>query len=350
MLDRNKTALTHRVTATAARYLTDLGFCAVVGEVSVGTKRVADLAGYWSPSRSDVHRLFRGPALIQAEEVYVDSRDRVLTMVAEVKTTRADFLADVAKWSEPLAEIRFLAFPKGVVESAEIPDGWFAIQTTDDVSNIGYVYRQRGRYTPMPTEASLSLVAQIAHRCDARTRCRALDDYDKQARADRHESTKQFRAAQLLHGLAKWLRADSPRGLLGTEESLRDVVRYMGIKEIPRYCDEAIEYFEDLRCELASVRNVVSTGRKGKAEALATCRAIVAALQAAAAFPDDDAADAREERAFEALIVLALRMQHEEGDVQNLPELNEKERAALDSLGPDFIDRLLAAKELHDGT
>lgn len=49
----------------------------------------------------------------------------------------------------------------------------------------------------------------------------------------------------------------------------------------------------------------------------------------------------REERAIDALIVSQLRA-CDETDPNHLPELTDEEREALDSLGPDFVDKLLA--------
>ena len=50
----------------------------------------------------------------------------------------------------------------------------------------------------------------------------------------------------------------------------------------------------------------------------------------------------REERAFEALIVKTLRqIDYEDVDIDSLPELNDKEKRALEKLGPDFIENLL---------
>ena len=51
----------------------------------------------------------------------------------------------------------------------------------------------------------------------------------------------------------------------------------------------------------------------------------------------------REERALDALIVSQLRA-CDETDVNHLPELSDEERNALDSLGADFIDKLLAGE------
>lgn len=51
----------------------------------------------------------------------------------------------------------------------------------------------------------------------------------------------------------------------------------------------------------------------------------------------------RENRAFDALIVSVLRMSGAEDDIDPslLPELTEEEKAAVDSLGDDFVEKLL---------
>jgi hypothetical protein len=49
----------------------------------------------------------------------------------------------------------------------------------------------------------------------------------------------------------------------------------------------------------------------------------------------------REQRALDALIVSQLRA-CDETDMNHLPELTDEEREALDSLGLDFVDTLLA--------
>jgi len=50
----------------------------------------------------------------------------------------------------------------------------------------------------------------------------------------------------------------------------------------------------------------------------------------------------REERAIDALLVSQLRSNRE--CVESLPELTEIEKEALNSLGDDFVDRLLAGE------
>jgi RecA-family ATPase len=53
---------------------------------------------------------------------------------------------------------------------------------------------------------------------------------------------------------------------------------------------------------------------------------------------------AREERALDALLISALRREQADVDVdpKRLPELSDEEKAAMRSLGNDFIDKLLA--------
>jgi hypothetical protein len=52
----------------------------------------------------------------------------------------------------------------------------------------------------------------------------------------------------------------------------------------------------------------------------------------------------REERALDALLISALRREEAEVDIDpsRLPKLTDEERAAMESLGDDFIDRILA--------
>lgn len=53
----------------------------------------------------------------------------------------------------------------------------------------------------------------------------------------------------------------------------------------------------------------------------------------------------REERAFEALFVSSMRrVDNEDVDIDRIRESSEKEKAALDLLGPDFIDEVIAGK------
>jgi len=139
-LDRNKTALTHRVTATASAYLYALGCKPVETEVFIRRKWVADVASYWYPTHTEfkklrLERLARhiiAPDISRANwkdwwpRVYGDGP---FTVLVEVKTTRGDYTKDKRKWNTEAkpAHFCFLAYPKGMVE--EVPKGWYGLET-----------------------------------------------------------------------------------------------------------------------------------------------------------------------------------------------------------------------------
>lgn len=56
----------------------------------------------------------------------------------------------------------------------------------------------------------------------------------------------------------------------------------------------------------------------------------------------DKSKQERDQRALDALFVSQLRRHESSDEVEHLPRLTPEERAGLDSLGPDFIDRLVA--------
>lgn len=63
----------------------------------------------------------------------------------------------------------------------------------------------------------------------------------------------------------------------------------------------------------------------------------------------DKSKQERDQRALDALFVSQLR-RHErsdEVDIEHLPKLTKEDKEALDSLGPDFVGRLLAGR-LHE--
>src|SRR4030043_963800 len=98
-LDRNKTDLTHRVTALAAAYLTTRGFHPVETEVFVERGWIADLAGYCYPVESELKKLhlIGGRSIIPEidyAEKYFFSYGSLLTAIVEVKTSRSDFTSD----------------------------------------------------------------------------------------------------------------------------------------------------------------------------------------------------------------------------------------------------------------
>ena len=64
----------------------------------------------------------------------------------------------------------------------------------------------------------------------------------------------------------------------------------------------------------------------------------------------EDAREKQEERALEALVAsqLSAHCESEQVDADDLPELNEEELAAMNSLGGDFVTRLIAAYDNNE--
>lgn len=253
-LDQNKTALTHRVTAVAAAYLDGLGCKPVETEVSVQAYGVADVATFWYPSSTGGRRFHlpqRVRALLGIEDM--DDRDLVprlvghgpLTVLVEVKTTKADFVREHRrKWGSPApAHICFLAFPAGMITKDEIPAGWYGLETSREGNTLRKVHWRPGRVHPQHLGLTLDFVAEVAIRRDHRTRHTATKAWIRAYRAMDRDRKSRYSAAHLLDGLASWIQG---RGWK-PERPLADLLPELGIKKCPRYAAKAVEFFQSLR-------------------------------------------------------------------------------------------------------
>ena len=249
--DRNKTALTHRVTAVAAACLDGMGCKPVETEVEIAPGWIADVASYWYPTRTEakrfgLHKIKLPTLLIDQGHDDLDMRLRLwcagpLTVAAEVKTAAGDFRGD-AKWTRlPPANICILAFPHGVVE--KVPKGWYGLETSASGDKVLRWHRTDGEIHPQHPGASLDFIAQVGIRRDHRSRYRAMKDWAKAYRAEDAEKKKRYSAERLLEGLARWLQRTGYR----CDRPLHEVLPGLGVKKVPDYLGEVIEYFESLR-------------------------------------------------------------------------------------------------------
>ena len=252
-LDKNKTALTHRVTAIAAAYLDGIGCKPVETEVPVQGGWVADVASYWYPTMTEAKRLqidrrareILGVApgtdvLDLLPRVYGDGP---FTVLVEVKTTASDYKRDARKW-EPgrwPAHICFLAFPAGVVD--KLPEGWYGLETSKSGSKLLKVHRAFSNPHPQHSGLVIDFVAAVGIRRDHRTRDAAMQAFERASRIEDRQREVRYSAERLLEGLAAWIQ----RKHWKSEFRLRDVLRKLGIKKVPKYCDKAVEFFESLR-------------------------------------------------------------------------------------------------------
>lgn len=198
-LDRNKSALTHVATSTAAAWLDGLGCKPVETEVPLGDGWVADLAAFWCPTFTEAKRSRLLRALPVPDGVASMSREHFtrwcrryggrITVAIEVKVSRSDFTADIGRkygrWDvparlSPVAHALVVAAPRGVVGDNEIDCGLLELST--DCSSV---LRWRGPWklnALHPGEVE-DFIAAVAVRRDHATRYAALRRWQKMRRA-----------------------------------------------------------------------------------------------------------------------------------------------------------------------
>jgi ribosomal protein L13E len=251
-LDRNKTCLTHRVTALAAAYLDGIGCKPVETEVEIRSGWIADVASYWYPTMTECKKLGLPKKVREMLGIADDHRDLVFnvyghgpfTVLAEVKVSRADFQKDDRKWNWPPAHLCFVAFPSGVLKAEELPAGWMGLECSANGEKIIKVHRTRGFMHAQHPGLTLDFVAAVGIRRDHRSRHRAIRDWWRHYRSEERERKANYSAADLLSGVAAWLRNDG-----SYTGELEDVLAMNGVKKLPKRIDKPLEFFKSLRAQ-----------------------------------------------------------------------------------------------------
>lgn len=251
-LDRNKTALTHRVTAVATAYLDGLGCKPVETEVPVAPGWVADVASYWYPTKTECKKLQldrRVQGLLLDEGCSGEGLAVRLfghgpwTVLVEVKTSRADFAGDAKFARAKPANLCFLAYPHGVLTKEDLPEGWEGLECSSDGSKLLRVIRSWQPPAAVHIGQTLDFVAQVGIRRDHRTRHRAAADWLRSYRAEDREKQVAYRADRLLRGLAEWIQGTGYQA----DRPLSEVLPSLGIKTVPHYLAATVEFFERLK-------------------------------------------------------------------------------------------------------
>lgn len=225
MLDRNKTDLTHRITAVAAAYLCGIGCKPVETEVSVARGWVADVASFTYPTMTEC----KNARLMKFLEAGLDDDKSgrhwnrysylinrfgsIYTCLVEVKISRGDFRKDIiAKFGGQFpAHLCYLAYPSGVIKDDEIPKGWVGLKCSADG---GQLNRVMGYPTPhaMHLGDVTDFVASVAIRRDHRTAYAARREFFKCLRAGRgaDDSGEILRLRRQIKRLEEKLAADEP--------------------------------------------------------------------------------------------------------------------------------------------
>lgn len=250
MIDRNKTELTHNITNTVHRVLYGYGFKPVETEVPVADRWIADLAGIIIPTTTELINLKlikRRPSYqygkIKDEKYSEDYRvksqlwemERIsipdkMSVIVEVKVSRSDFKNDT-KWNrESPADLRYLAFPTGLIRKDEYPEGWGIMQCSKDGSSLVRVIHSPLLSTT--NEQLLEIAFAIAIRRDHRTRYKLLREARKQICIDDGERKTVAR----LNTAIQFILA-----MLNGRGTLAEAQFYFGIHtKIPQYIVDGI--------------------------------------------------------------------------------------------------------------
>jgi hypothetical protein len=251
-IDRNKTALTHRITAVAMGYLAGAGFKPIETEVPVAAGWIADIASFAYPTPTEYEKMKLNKRFDddRRENHYVNFenfRQRYMfpiTAIVEVKVSRSDYLHDAeTKFKQPSpAHLRYLAFPKGMLEPREFPTNWTTLECTADGSKVwrvgrGYPFLHRLH----PIDVT-ELIAQVAIRRHHRTEYHEMRAMMKAYRAGNRKQEKDYKLSTVLQIVAAWARGDDWCVRYG---SLRAALEARNIKCTSRSRD--LEVLERLR-------------------------------------------------------------------------------------------------------
>ena len=174
--DQNKTEITKLITAAACFWLDQRGCKPVETEVAVGRAWIADIASVVCPSNTelqDLKLIRRAPKWNkrpqrEAWEVEVAEMAHMMTVIVEVKTSRADFLGD-KKWTiPPMADLSWIAIPRGLIEESEKPSGWGILEY--DEARDCMVTRSAPLIRMTTAEQQRNLIHAVACRRDNQTR------------------------------------------------------------------------------------------------------------------------------------------------------------------------------------
>ena len=211
-LDRNKTELTHKLTALAVGHLTVIGCKPIETEVPVGEGIIVDVAGFTYPSMSELKRgkllksaimeepILKGHSDYFTEEYISRKRLYPLTAVVEVKITVADFKKDIQrKFLLPIADLNYIIVPNSIYETCHelLQKGqignmsywnwntWSFIVASDNGERI--LKSDIPKINTIPIDKTLSIVSQIAIRRCHRTEYAFMRNMLKQYRVKKKE-------------------------------------------------------------------------------------------------------------------------------------------------------------------
>ena len=191
-VDRNKSELTHKITALACGYLTTIGCKPVETEVSVSSGWIADVASYWYPTNTELkyakllRSLFTDESWGNKDKRLAEFNKRYappFTVMVEVKKDKQDFIKDLErKFYTPIvpANLCYLAYPSSldavIQEERNRGDfvfNWGLIKCSDAGERIVDIHAPV-RLNAQHPGSMLDFIAQVGIRRDHRTAYRFM--------------------------------------------------------------------------------------------------------------------------------------------------------------------------------
>lgn len=196
-LDKNKTELTHKITALASFYLDSIGCKPIETEVPLSNGQRIDIGSFTYPTMSELKKSKLLKKIISEEcladykkaELFKYRYGGILTIGVEVKITLSDFKRDLDKkydfklWGLCLpTHLSYLAFPKSLESKIEkLNYMWGRIICSDNGERILKIIPPM--INALHSYEIIDFIASVGIRRDHRTRYRAERDWWKSYRA-----------------------------------------------------------------------------------------------------------------------------------------------------------------------
>lgn len=205
-LDRNKTDLTHKLTALASGYLAYIGCKPIETEVPVAPGWIADVAGFTYPTQTELKNakllkrlVVENPQLKGVPDYQLDNIFKMrnyfpLTALCEVKISIADFKKDLErKFQKGAANLNYLVIPQSIKEAVlDIEPHflflhlkWGMIVCSDSGEKITKV--ESPAVVPMTAADTIDFIASVAIKRDHRSRYSYMRAMMKSYRVEQRE-------------------------------------------------------------------------------------------------------------------------------------------------------------------
>lgn len=239
--DQNKTELTKEVTLAICQWFGERGCKPIATECEIVCGWIADIATIVSPTQTELQDLKLVPRCPpwskyearQKWEQSLQSFFRMLAVVIEVKTTKADFRRD-EKWKKRTpGDLNYLACPLGLVLEADVPPGW-GILTYDPLSARIKVMRS-------PVVGEISHESRAAFIYSVACRCFNVENYGemKERLREQRSHDNAYTNVRRFSLIFKAVLAI----MEGKHESVGGALEYYGIKNVPPGVIEQAETF-----------------------------------------------------------------------------------------------------------